>query len=341
MAKILVGERFLLNCGVWVEVIEAKSNDKLIVQSKDGTTKPANATQLRSGSLGWFGKKKAIGATKPKVGDNYTLNCGVEVTIKDYYNCFRIGVEDSQGNYKYVSSEFLRSGEVSWAEFGVSIASMNMPKVGDRFESKRYGWYTVTEVLNTKAIYVTFDNTGRVVKTSNAYVKVGDVSDRGLHRIRALADFEIGVWYLSNKYGRFRILNIPNAADITVEWEDTGNIQRGVRSEKILRKSIVDQKAKESLITPQGCYVYIVRRAGELVYIGKGTGSRFNHVTSGTSHCYDLNRHHFLGDILDIEIYKDSLEEDDSLILEESLIRELKPKYNSTHNRQTQERSSE
>lgn len=41
-------------------------------------------------------------------------------------------------------------------------------------------------------------------------------------------------------------------------------------------------------------YVYMWYYKNELVYVGKGKGSRWQHGNSGKSSCYELNKIHFL-----------------------------------------------
>lgn len=80
-------------------------------------------------------------------------------------------------------------------------------------------------------------------------------------------------------------------------------------------------------------YIYTARLNGELVYIGKGKGERYRHITSGTSHCYEANKAHFSYPELvtvKIETYFDS--EEDCLEAEELMIRTCKPAWNKMLN---------
>ena len=86
-------------------------------------------------------------------------------------------------------------------------------------------------------------------------------------------------------------------------------------------------------------YVYIARIDGEIVYIGKGTGNRFEHVNSGVSHNYFLNKSHFSGVVADIEIYQKFELESDALSLEASLIALHKPKWNNETNPNKRQRN--
>lgn len=87
-------------------------------------------------------------------------------------------------------------------------------------------------------------------------------------------------------------------------------------------------------------YVYAVRLDNELVYLGKGKGTRCKHITSGTSHCYEANQawfsHKLLGTsapVVSIEAYFDS--EEDCLEAEELMIQTCKPAWNKHHTGRT------
>lgn len=75
-------------------------------------------------------------------------------------------------------------------------------------------------------------------------------------------------------------------------------------------------------------YVYIARIGEEIVYIGKGSGKRLEHVNSGTSHNYYLNKAHFEGVVMDVQITEEFELEKDALEREAQLIEECKPRWN-------------
>lgn len=74
--------------------------------------------------------------------------------------------------------------------------------------------------------------------------------------------------------------------------------------------------------------VYIVKYTDIIVYIGSGTPTRPKHATSGVSHCYALNKLHFEGKIVDIEIAAQGLTTEQARAEEARLIQELKPEGN-------------
>lgn len=77
--------------------------------------------------------------------------------------------------------------------------------------------------------------------------------------------------------------------------------------------------------------VYIARLDKKIVYIGSGQNGRNNHVNSGTSHVYELNKLHFQGFQFDIEILGTNYDKETSLKLEKELIEKHQPLYNKTY----------
>ena len=83
-------------------------------------------------------------------------------------------------------------------------------------------------------------------------------------------------------------------------------------------------------------YVYKVIVDNRLVYVGKGKGSRLNHVTSGSSHNSKLNEYYFRYKLLNeteplVHIVKEFIYEGSALRYEKFLIRKYLPECNSTY----------
>lgn len=74
--------------------------------------------------------------------------------------------------------------------------------------------------------------------------------------------------------------------------------------------------------------VYIARVRGSILYIGSGVHGRWEHVNSGTSHNYGLNKLHFSGEELEIEVVFSGLSKKQSLKEEKFLILLHKPSLN-------------
>lgn len=67
--------------------------------------------------------------------------------------------------------------------------------------------------------------------------------------------------------------------------------------------------------------VYIARdTVGDVRYIGEGDPTRPNHVNSGVSHVYNLNKEHFSGRPMAIQLYADKLTKSEALTIERLLI---------------------
>lgn len=74
--------------------------------------------------------------------------------------------------------------------------------------------------------------------------------------------------------------------------------------------------------------VYIAKRGEDIVYIGSGVHGRWEHVTSGVSHSYELNRLHFSGIKLEVSVVLSGLSKKQSLAEEKLLILLHKPPIN-------------
>ena len=64
------------------------------------------------------------------------------------------------------------------------------------------------------------------------------------------------------------------------------------------------------------------------MYIGSGKPERYKHINSGISHCYQANKHHFRGEVCDIEITHTDLSKEESLNIEKDMIEKLNPVWN-------------
>jgi len=76
--------------------------------------------------------------------------------------------------------------------------------------------------------------------------------------------------------------------------------------------------------------VYIARYKGDVLYIGEGKRGRSEHVKSGISNIYTLNKLHFSGEVVDVEVIPCETKEQ-SKRLEKELIQYLQPLYNTEH----------
>ena len=83
----------------------------------------------------------------------------------------------------------------------------------------------------------------------------------------------------------------------------------------------------EKFKQPMKYVTYVAHDGKDAIYVGHGADKRHNHVNSGTSHVYQLNRDHFDGINYNVEVFtfdcKKHAEE-----LEELFIVSFNPKYN-------------
>lgn len=75
-------------------------------------------------------------------------------------------------------------------------------------------------------------------------------------------------------------------------------------------------------------YVYIGKIDDIIVYIGKGSGKRYLHLNSGTSHSYNANAAHFQGKLISVDIIKYFDTSEEAISYESHMIDLHKPKWN-------------
>lgn len=84
---------------------------------------------------------------------------------------------------------------------------------------------------------------------------------------------------------------------------------------------------------PEGYYVYCAVLGEDVVYVGMGTGHRYEHINSGISACYALNKMHFDGIKFNVFILYSGLSSEQALLLEKEETMRIDPKYNIVNKR--------
>lgn len=78
--------------------------------------------------------------------------------------------------------------------------------------------------------------------------------------------------------------------------------------------------------------VYIATNdKGEVLYIGQGRIGRSQHCNSGVSHVYELNRMHFSGEAINVDVVKSGLDKKEAERIELKLIQDLRSSLNVVH----------
>lgn len=79
--------------------------------------------------------------------------------------------------------------------------------------------------------------------------------------------------------------------------------------------------------------VYVCKKDGEIVYIGKGRKGRHKHCNSGVSHVFELNEIYFKegSSVLETEVVRYFKTDEEALAYEKELIVKHKPKLNKTY----------
>lgn len=81
--------------------------------------------------------------------------------------------------------------------------------------------------------------------------------------------------------------------------------------------------------------VYVCKLDDEIVYVGQGEKGRHRHCNSGVTHVYELNKVHFEGGSVDVNVVLVSAMKKEVLKLEKELILKYRPKFNKVHNQST------
>ena len=267
MGLIRLGDVFQMKCGTNVKVVAIINSYYLTVVGPEGIEKKMKRNDLINKRYEWLPYGKAL---KDMIGKQFKLNCGVVVTVLPSFSGTEVLVEDDEGNKKTTIKSSLIAGNVSWTEFGISRYNRTTSdiQVGCRWQTKKWGWLTITEYHSAGNLTVKWDESGNVQKHCDAHgVRAGTLRDKARH------------WnYLK--------------ADLSKH------------------------------------YVYIVKYKGEIVYVGQGFHNRYLHTDGGTSHCLELNRLFFLGEKVVTSLYKQGLSKEESLDIERKLILEYNPKFN-------------
>lgn len=255
-----------------------------------------------------------------QIGDKFTLKCGTELTILGRVNANYVLVCDEKGNERSVQLTNLSRGKVRWGR-------PTSAKIGDRFESNNYGWCEVIAVSG-KSYTIRFDNTGGTREHIAFHLlRDGDYRDYEAPKHMPSSDtYYIGSRWESNICGWATVTEFLSNEKITVEFDETKN--RACVSGGKLRSGQFSDKIKRRRDKPCKSYVYVAYYEGEVVYVGKGYGTRYLHCNSGTSHCYELNKLHFEGKEVEVIILADGLYDADAKSLESEIIADLKPRHN-------------
>lgn len=335
MAQVEVGKRFLLARGIEVEVMSVNAytqykQQKCTVRDDFGNIKENvwfNA--VVRGEVKWDFELPPSGI----IGEQTTLKTGVVVTVIKEYKDGRVCVTDSEGNTKSTTRRRFYESDIGWAEFAHKATNGSWKiKAGDKTTLNCGVEVTVVAYNNCEDVVIV-DNKGNSRSTSSSELKTGSVSwaKFGVKKASSLRKrFVVGSVVTSNKYGDFEILKVDNACAITVRWVIDGYIQENCKSSLIANRSLKHEvlASKEDTLNPVGYYVYVATLNEDILYIGKGKALRYKHVTSGKSNCLELNRLFFLGVTPTVEIHKDNLTDIEAQVLETSLIKSMRPKYN-------------
>lgn len=91
------------------------------------------------------------------------------------------------------------------------------------------------------------------------------------------------------------------------------------KNKSLSKKTLLNDRKKSK---NKNHLVYVAKDEDKVMkYIGEGQAGREKHVNSGTSHVYELNKKHFSGGKMDVEIYAEDLTKSESLAIEFLLLK--------------------
>lgn len=218
--------------------------------------------------------------------------------------------------------------------------------VGDKFTTKFGLELTVTKYIDCLNIELTdAEGNSRFVESrslregniawSNKYgeirldARTNSYPEKRINRSQRMQEkYFIGSVWDSAKSGTFEIISIQDSTDATIQWHSDGSQQSGCKLYNIRTRSIGKHDYGKDALKPLAKYVYTASVLGEIVYVGKGEGKRYQHCASGASTNRQLNWLVFSGAVVDVKIYKDNLTNDDAKELEKQMIIQYKPSCN-------------
>lgn len=184
--SIQIGDKFDLNCGITVEVVEYIDATKIVVTDGKDQYKTASAASLRRGTVSFLvdGKRKTGHSNKMfapveiNVGCVFQSNCWGDVVVTDLLPDGRFIINFVNTGYvSNVCRTALLSGEIrDKTAFVLNITKKFKP--GMEFKSPKYGNYKILSVVNCNEIHVQWEDTGEVIVTKSDRIRDNSVSDK-------------------------------------------------------------------------------------------------------------------------------------------------------------------
>lgn len=278
-------------------------------------------------------RKPRKSETKIQLGDVFSTTVGVYVQVIEILPENRCILSDELGNTRNVDRYQAKIGNVTWyidallrnpfREYKETRWFANYV-YGMGFKSNNYGWAYVEEVYE-KSCLMKFEDTGSLKVVPKCNLCSGafkdDKSDRKLFKERYI----VGTRKESKSHGWYEVVEVNSPTNIVIKWDDTLSLQKvdghGVRYNVINRK--IDY------LKPKGYYVYFAKLGDDIMYIGYGKLQRYLHCNSGLSSSYGLNKLHFEGHTLFIEIFKQEMTQEEAKELEIELLAKYRPSCNT------------
>lgn len=322
--SIKEGDVFHLNCGVTVWVVEYKNYSEILVT--DGTYfKTTNGHALKSCRVRWWDQAGNRIYKKPE--DKISKDAKTQVLHR-----YKIGqrymgkhehftvleIEDEHVLVKFDRGIVKRYTHLTvlkqeWISGGKKILNL----VGEKYELNCGTIVTVVEVVDCNMVKVTDGIKTRECRIS----KLKSGKERWYNYKKTERKSKIGKIIETRQFGKYTVVCEFEDRSVGVIWEETKNFQICKETSKTLR----DESLIGNFLNAKDHYVYAAIFNGEIVYIGRGTHSRYLHVLSGASSSKYLNMLHFQEEKVIVGIVQDGLSKKESMQMEKYYLSKYKP----------------
>lgn len=247
-------------------------------------------------------KDAHIKTRKYNVGDVFKTNGYGDAQILCIHSSTQVDVKFlNSGNIKAVNAGDLIRGLVTdQRKFRVN----NLCKVGDIFNTKRFGQIEVIDYIKSTEVLVKFLDSGFEKLTTASSVVKGALRDDS--RMKYKSVLKVGSLHTTNNYGNVEVISLNSSNEVVVKFVDTGSITTLRPSDLLLGcvRDITSHKFKPKLRIDNRFCVYLHKDSDGVVrYVGNGNSDR-PYVFKNRGEKWDS---HFINNKPTVEIVAESL----------------------------------
>ena len=251
--------------------------------------------------------------TKTKIGDKYVSTNGVSIYVKEYISYDNIIMSDLRGNTKKVGGKQLIRG-MWWPHADIVLAC------GVKV-------YVVSYLADDIVLVEDEDGNQKAYGRSSLFKNRNAKWPWNPDGTNTLFKHKIGDKFVSKSGLIVTVESFGNIANYYNMVDNRGNRSENVKGSRLIKENMIWPFMNP--VYPDGVYVYIAYLGETPYYVGSGKGPRYQHINSGHSHSRLLNQHLFCEpEKLRVEIYKQGLDRQTALDIEQELLDLYKPAYN-------------